>query len=59
MYYALCELSSYRAPCLIGQTPDNLFEWNWLDYSCKRIEAPELIEESKQLNEDIDNGTIF
>lgn len=43
----------------IGQTPDNLFEWNWLDYSCNNIEEPKLIEESKQFNEDIDNGEIF
>ena len=29
----------------IGQTPDNLFEWNWLDYSCNANPDSKLKEE--------------
>ncbi|QDH46505.1 putative 5'-3' exonuclease [Aeromonas phage LAh_9] len=35
----------------IGQTPDNLFEWNWLDFSCKSEWYSELKEEHQEKEE--------
>lgn len=42
----------------IGQTPDNLFEWDWLDYSCNDLIEPELKEEQHNF-EEVNNGTVF